>query len=258
MPDEELRAALERLAGVPRLLVALDFDGTLSPIVRVPSDARPLPEAAAAVEALAARNGTTVVLVSGRGRADLAAVSGIGPPVRLIGSHGFETDDGGVALDDTERARLAELNEELVTIVGDTDGVRLEGKPGGTAVHVRAAAPDDRDRVLSAVRSGPGARSDVTVTPGKQVLDLAVREVTKGTAVEDLRERLGVDAVFFAGDDVTDETVFARLRPGDVGVKVGDGETAAAHRVADPQALAAVLAVLVDHQPEKNRSVPRG
>jgi trehalose 6-phosphate phosphatase len=35
--------------------------------------------------------------------------------------------------------------------------------------------------------------------------------------------------------------VFSRLRPGDAGVKVGDGDTAAAHRVPDPAALAAVL-----------------
>ena len=50
----ELDEALLRLAGVPRLLVALDFDGVLAPIVSVPSDARPLPASAAAVAGLAA------------------------------------------------------------------------------------------------------------------------------------------------------------------------------------------------------------
>lgn len=45
-------------------------------------------------------------------------------------------------------------------------------------------------------------------TAGKDVLDLAVVETTKGSAVDALRAALGVDAVLFAGDDVTDETAF--------------------------------------------------
>jgi trehalose 6-phosphate phosphatase len=97
---------------------------------------------------------------------------------------------------------------------------------------------------MDAVRRGPAGRPGIESTPGKAVLDLAVLKVTKGSAVDALRGRLGVDAVFFAGDDVTDETVFTTLRPGDVGVKVGAGETAAGHRVDTPQDLSAVLRVL--------------
>jgi trehalose 6-phosphate phosphatase len=74
------------------------------------------------------------------------------------------------------------------------------------------------------------------------VLDLAVTDMDKGTALDRMR---GAAAVFFAGDDVTDETAFDRLRPGDVGVKVGDGDTAAGDRVADPAALADLLGELL-------------
>ena len=70
----------------------------------MPSDARALPEALTAIRGLAALPGTTVALVSGRALADLAALSGLGSPVRLVGSHGFEPDDGAVALDDDQRA----------------------------------------------------------------------------------------------------------------------------------------------------------
>lgn len=237
----DLDAALVELAAVDNLLIALDFDGVLAPIVAVPADARPLPGSATAIRALAALPHTTVAMVSGRGLADLAAVSGFGSPVRLVGSHGFEFDDGSVPLDDEQRARLETLTAELHGLVDGEPGVTLEAKPAGMAVHVRNATPEIGERVLAAVRTGPAARPGVEATPGKAVLDLAVLQVSKGSAIETLRERIGADAVFFAGDDVTDETAFAVLRPGDVGVKVGDGETAAEHRVADPKAVQQVL-----------------
>jgi trehalose 6-phosphate phosphatase len=242
--DEAVRAA----AAAPRLLVALDFDGVLAPIVPVPSDARPLPATVAAIEALAALPDTTVALLSGRGLANLSTVSGFGPPVHLIGSHGGEfadADGTGSMLDDGARARLDRLSAELRELVAGEPGVTLEDKPAGVAVHVRNAERAVAARVLDAVRSGPASRAGVQTTPGKEVLDLAVLEVSKGSALDRLRERIGADAVVFAGDDVTDETAFARLRPGDLGVKVGEGDTAAEYRVPDPEAVATLLEHLV-------------
>ena len=48
----------------------------------------------------------------------------------------------------------------------------------------------------------------------------------------------------FLGDDVTDEKAFARLRDGDVGVKVGPGPSAAQYRVGSPEDVAEALAYL--------------
>jgi trehalose 6-phosphate phosphatase len=243
----ELDAATTALASVPRLLVALDFDGVLAPIVDVPSHARPLPDSAAALAELAALPDTTVALLSGRGRNDLAAVSGFGSPIRLIGSHGSEFDDGGTSLlDDEQRARLDRLTAELRELVEGEPGVALEPKPAGVAVHVRNAPPEVGTRVLDAVRAGPAARDGIETTPGKAVLDLSVVRMDKGAALDLLRERVAADAVLFAGDDVTDETAFARLRPGDVGVKVGPGHTAAEHRVDEPPDITALLQLLVE------------
>ena len=91
--------------------------------------------------------------------------------------------------------------------------------------------PDVGARVLDALRTGPARpRRASSRPPGKAVLDLAVVQVEQGRRDRPLRIA-GAAAVLFAGDDVTDETAFARLRPGDVGVKVGDGDTAAANRV---------------------------
>ena len=59
-----------------------------------------------------------------------------------------------------------------------------------------------------------------------------------------LRQVTEADAVFFAGDDVTDEDGFLALEAGDVGLKIGSGETAASFRVEGPEDVADVVALL--------------
>ncbi|MEQ3551957.1 trehalose-phosphatase [Pseudonocardia nematodicida] len=243
----DLFSALDELAATDRLLVALDFDGVLAPLVDDPSASRPLPEAADAVRRLAAHPATTVVMVSGRGRDDLAAVSGFGPPVHLVGSHGAEFDDDLAArlgrsglLTDAQTARREALLTGLAELVDATPGARLETKPAGGAVHVRGMDPAAGAALLERVE-GEWVRDGVEATAGKDVLDLAVLRTTKGSAVSALRDHLGATAVLFAGDDVTDETAFVVLGDGDVGIKVGDGDTGAAYRVADPHELATAL-----------------
>jgi trehalose 6-phosphate phosphatase len=244
--DPALVEALRAVAAVPRLLVAFDFDGVLSPIVDVPSAARPLPGTARVLNEMSELPDTVVALVSGRGLADLGAVSGFRPPVRLVGSHGGEFDDGAAVLDDDQRALLESLVAELQELVDGEPGVMLEAKTAGVAVHVRNAPADVGARVLAAAAAGPGARPGIESIPGKSVLDMSVMRTTKGSAIDLLRERVKADAVVFGGDDVTDETALARMRPGDVGIKVGEGETVAGHRVADPEAVTELLTVLLD------------
>ena len=241
----ELEAALAELARVPTLLVTLDFDGVLAPIVQDPSTSRPLPGSATAVRALADLPATPVAMLSGRGLHDLRTVSGFATPVRLIGSHGGEFDDGALELTDAQRALKDELAATVRGVIDGEPGVRLESKPASIVVHVRGADPAVAERVLDAVRTGPAQLPGVESTAGKAVLEMAVVQVSKGAAIDTLRTRLGADAVLFVGDDVTDETAFARLRPGDVGVKVGEGETAAEYRVSTPEDVTDVLEALL-------------
>lgn len=246
---EPLAAALHDLAGVRRLLVALDFDGTLAPEVDSPEQARALPEAREAVLRLRELPGTRVVLVSGRALRSLIEVAQLPDDVLLVGSHGIELrlDDPGMRLnlDTAELERVDVLQEVLSQVADSIDDVWLEAKPAGFALHTRLATEENsRLAHLVALREAQAELDDLTIRHGKNVLEFAVRSTTKGEAIEHLRRYTAADAVFYAGDDVTDEDAFAALQPHDVGIKVGPGETAATFRVAGPAELSRALAAL--------------
>jgi len=245
-------------------LVALDFDGTLAPLVDDPHAARMAPAARAAVDRLAtALAGTTtrLALVSGRNLEDLARCSE--PPVGtfLVGSHGAET--GRVTADGVDAVpleltaeqvtALAELRTGLADAVAGREGAWVQDKPSAAVLHTRRASDDD-SRAAEAVADAVAERLGLHAMHGKDVVEVAVVDTSKGAAVDHLRDAVGQDAgrpdgrtrVLYAGDDTTDETAFAVLGEGDLGVKVGDGETLAAQRVPDADALAAVLDLLSD------------
>jgi trehalose-6-phosphatase len=76
------------------------------------------------------------------------------------------------------------------------------------------------------------------------VIELAVVDADKGTAVDHLRDVVGADAVLFVGDDVTDEDAFGVLRASDIGIKVGPGRTLARYRLAGTDETADLLSSL--------------
>ena len=241
--EASLREALGAASRVDRLLVAVDFDGTLAPHRRrpAPMPAR-CPSPSTPWASLAALRDTTVAVVSGRARRDLAAVAHLPGGVLLVGSHGAEIDDDGPAADVV--ARRDALIEAVRAVTTGVPGVDLEPKPAGVAVHVRAAARTDAAQVLDALRAGPARLPGVVALSGKEVLELSVVAAHKGEALEELRGRAAASATVFLGDDVTDETAFERLLPGDVGIKVGPGATGAEHRVPDPHVVADALGLL--------------
>lgn len=234
-----------------RLLVALDFDGTLAPEVDDPEQARAIPEARAAVLRLLDIPDTRVALVSGRALSSLEQVADLPDTALLVGSHGIEirlddTDDA-VSLNTSELRRVDALGEVLGQVADSFDKVWLEPKPAGFALHTRLAT-EQHSRVahLVALSEANAEVRDLKVRKGKNVLEFSVRSTTKGEALEYLRGYTSATAVFYAGDDVTDEDAFVTLRGHDFGLKSGSGDTAATHRVAGPREVAHVLALLAD------------
>ncbi|MGU3410138.1 trehalose-phosphatase [Microbacterium sp. M1A1_1b] len=240
-----LDTALADLAGSGTLLVALDFDGTLAPFADDPGQVGALPGSWAAVLTLQRAARTEVVLVSGRPLDSLARVSHAPDDMSLVGSHGVEWRVDGhdeAALTDDERARVARIGAALDAVGERFPGVVIEHKPAGHGVHTRRVSAEVAAQANAAAsQAAHDADPEVLERGGKDIVEFAVRHVTKGDAIARLRELRRADAVFFAGDDVTDEDAFRVLGAGDVGVKVGPGDTVAGFRVADPAALTDVL-----------------
>lgn len=253
--DPDLRAAVEGFASLPSVLVATDFDGALAPLVLDPMDSRPVEGGMPTLDALAALPDTWVALVSGRALGPLRQLSGAEDPLLLVGSHGAEDSrrPDGLALSDEQRALLVRLGEQLAELVQEHPGIRVEEKPAGRVVHTRGLEPDRSRAALDAAAALAARHTSLAVTPGKEVLEMAVAHVGKGVALVALAAELGVDAVFYAGDDVTDEQGFAALAQDPDGqraarrltVRVGPGETSAEFRVPDEPALVEVFRTML-------------
>lgn len=248
--DDALRQALDRFAARPRVVVGVDFDGTLAPLVDVPSQARAVPGSLELLVELAAQPGVDVAVVSGRDLATLGQVTSLGPEVTLIGSHGVETsradEDGEDLLDDVERARLDALDADLGQLLDRHPEVRLERKPTSRVLHTRGLDEDVATAALAAGERLLERHPGVHATPGKDVLEMSVTEAGKGHALQALARAHHAEAILYLGDDVTDERAFAELGPNDVTIRVGPGDTVAEHRVADEEGVLEVLRALLE------------
>jgi trehalose 6-phosphate phosphatase len=247
----ELRDSIRAFASLPTILVACDYDGTISPIVDDPSTAVPQRESVAAVRALASMPDTHVAVISGRSLRDLAALSRLPAEIHLVGSHGSEFDVGFATALPIATQQLRDLIAlELDAIAALFDGVIVERKPASIALHVRNANEDDSRDALERATAGPGSLPGVRIKRGKEVLELAVIDTNKGAALDAIRHQVSVDAVLFVGDDDTDEDAFAVLSGPDISVKVGAGPSCATHRIGDTEDVARLLALLAQQRHE--------
>ncbi len=245
----DLRRALVAAARTPRLLVATDYDGTLAPIVADPGQAYPRADAVRALRGLAALPSTSAAVISGRSLKDLAALSRLPIEVKLVGSHGSEFDIGFInEIDPEAKQLLTVLVDGLASVADKFEGVHIETKPASVALHVRNASAEDAERALEIVRGDLALRPGVQVTEGKSVIELSVVATDKGAALDLIRHQDAATAAVFFGDDVTDEKAFASLHGPDVGVKVGDGDTAAEYRVDTTEDVNSALALLLEER----------
>jgi trehalose 6-phosphate phosphatase len=229
------KAGLAALLRAPSLaLIALDFDGTLSPIVDDPAAARAHPGAVDALRRLTPLAGT-VAVITGRAAKTAVELGGLDqvPGLLVLGQYGRQRWESGTLTSPPAPPGVAAAREQLpgvLTGAGAPGSVWTEDKGDALAVHTRRAP--EPQQALERLR-GPLAdlaeRTGLAVEPGRMVIELRPPGSDKGQALEALARERSAAAVMYCGDDLGDEPAFravADLRAeGTPGLAVCSGST---------------------------------
>jgi trehalose 6-phosphate phosphatase len=238
-------AGLRAMVASPdRAVVALDFDGTLAPIVDDPALARPHRDAAPVLRALARRISTVAILSGRPAEFSVAALrledngfddaEETASNIVVLGHYGLERwtpHEGIVRLSDVDPARVDGVREALPRMLaelGVPPGTRIEDKGEAIAVHVRATAdPAAAMLLLRGPLEKLAAANSLRLEPGRLVLELRPAGIDKGTALAALVSSAAAESVCYVGDDLGDLAAFdtiERLRQrGVVGLAVCSG-----------------------------------
>jgi trehalose 6-phosphate phosphatase len=212
----------------------LDFDGTLAPIAPRPQDVQVPSWVVPTLRRLRSPLGNALVVVSGR---PLAEIDAFLSPLRLpaVGVHGVERRlaDGRI------RVHSGAAPEPVATaaraLLAAHPALRIEVKPGGLTLHYRQS-PELEALCIETVERALDVCPEWEALRGKCVVEVKQRRVSKGAA---LRAFLAEPSFarrrpVFVGDDTTDEDGIREAQlAGGIGIKVGDGASAARYRLGD-------------------------
>ncbi len=247
---KDLPSALKNLLEIEKRLtdkrpvLFLDYDGTLTPIVRRPEMAVLSQDMKETVKEAAKK--LFVGVISGRDLDDVRNLVGI-PSLCYAGSHGFdisgpegkhlEYQKGGDFL-----PRLKKAEQKIKARVETIEGAHVESKKFSFAVHFREAPPDEEPQIEQAVDEVVAAFSGLRKSYGKKVFEIQPDlDWDKGKALLWLLEKFHLDTPdvlpLYIGDDITDEDAFQVLEDKGIGIVVGanDRASAARYRLDDPE-----------------------
>jgi trehalose 6-phosphate synthase/phosphatase len=245
----EIEGLMRRVTSAARVVLVLDYDGTLVGLREMPELASP----DAGLLGLLTVLSTTcdVHLASGRPREVIDGWFG-NLPIGLWAEHGLWhrpapgerwQKRADVATDwiPTIRARM----DEFVT---RTPGARVEQKSASIAWHYRLVEPAMGASEAAALRrelEALIAGRPLEVIEGHKVIEVRQAIVDKGSVIREIAARAPQGALVVAiGDDRTDEDMFAALPPGGVAIRVGAGDSSAPYRLDSPTAVRALLGAL--------------
>lgn len=236
-----------------RVLIGLDYDGTLAPIDSNPARAHMRQRTRRLLGCVAQYY--PCVVISGRSRADLSRRLDLEHLWQVIGNHGLEP-----SVHSAEAAhRVRDWVDLLRRRLKSYSGLVVEDKRYSVTLHYRDVR--DKAHVRAAIASAVIGLPDVRVLGGKESVNLLLRHgANKGVALQNARAHLARDVAIYIGDDETDEDAF-RSGPCDqlLAIRVGRGRGSCAHHHLESQAdIDELLQALLAFRAPRSQAADRG
>jgi len=216
--------------------ILLDYDGTLSPIQKVPSMAKPTTELIMLLNQLTNDPRNEVVIISGRDAETLEHWLG-NLHLNLIAEHGAAIKHKGGEWQ--EQATMAaewkdKIRPLMQLFVNRCAGSFIEEKKSSLAWHYRNTHPDlgfNRSRELRNNLLQLTGNTPLQVMDGNKVLEVRLVGFDKGTTALNMVRTFNADFTLCIGDDVTDEDMFRSFADKAYTIKVGRGNTSAQYTI---------------------------
>ena len=229
--------------------ILLDYDGTLTPIVLRPAAARPGRALLDLLMKLGTDPRTTVALISGRDRKTMQKWFG-SLPVHLVAEHGAWIREAGEEWKMLKEQR-GDWKPRIIPILerymDRLPGAFVEEKEFSVAWHYRGAHPEQSDALAGELVDhlmNFTANIDVQVIRGKKVIEVRNAGIHKGIAGLHFLSKDHFDFILAAGDDWTDEDLFAVLPDSAFTIRVGQVNSRARFNLDDPEDVFSLLSSL--------------
>jgi trehalose 6-phosphate synthase/phosphatase len=239
----------------------LDYDGTLVPFYRLPSEASPDKAVKDLLLRLSSDPQNQVVVISGRDMTSLDRWLGM-MPLTLVAEHGASLkvkNEAWQQLISVSDGWKEEIRRIMQMFVIRCAGSFVEEKTNTIAWHYRNTQSGlgfARSRELLNNLSQLVQNTALQVIDGNKVVEVRIVGFDKGTTALKIINESNPDFIFCIGDDTTDEDMFKALNGNSYTIKVGNGATAAQYTILSQQQVLPVLnaltqsAAIADGSPE--------
>lgn len=216
-------------------LLLLDYDGTLSPFVKNPKDAKPTAELLKLLKEIAADKKNRVVINSGRNHEILDEWFN-DLDIDFAAEHGAFYKEDGIWYKNLEEK--IKWDDEIIDIIEHTiektPRSKMEVKNTALVWHFREVdvwLAELREKQLINALIGPCSRLNLQIVPGNKIVEIKPFDFNKGSEVSRLLSQKDYDFTLAIGDDTTDEDMFHALPKNGVSIKVGGFSPAAKYRI---------------------------